>query len=107
MTMQIAAAFCSSGGNAPSSRTSPHMGPQERSPSGGNRQAATARAASSAVLTIGTSTAHAPTSSARMIVALSVTGTRTIGARPAARMACSMPGRSLNVGTPCCRSTHT
>src|SRR5690625_5850231 len=80
------------GSGAASSRISPHIGPQLRSPAGGNLHAATAAAASLGVLIMGTITPAAPESNARMIIHASRHGVRTSGWCPAARAACSVIG---------------
>ena len=63
------------------------IGPYERRPAGGKRQARTAASASSRVSIIGTTTPSAPASRADMIAAGSFHRVRTIGAAPEALIA--------------------
>src|SRR5438034_5619977 len=75
-------------------------------PTGGYRHAATAFAASSAVLISGTMMPYAPKSSAFMIVAGSFHGTRTTGTVSVCETACSMGQRLAMSVVPCCMSTQ-
>ena len=59
------------------------VGPQLRSPSGGNLAAPTKALASATVLIIGAMMPSAPKSSARLATANAPSGTRTTGAEPA------------------------
>ncbi len=77
-------------------------GPQLRSPTGGYLATDTKARASATVLIIGAMTPSAPKSSARLAVAKSPTGMRTIGAAPAWRMA-AIPATVAAVShSPCC-----
>jgi len=79
-------------------------GPDDRMPTGGYRHAATAIAASVAVLTSGTMMPYAPRSKAFMIVAGSFHATRTTGTVSVCEIACSM-GQTLFISAvPCCKS---
>src|SRR5437773_90023 len=75
-------------------------------PTGGYRHAATAFAASSAVLMSGTMMPYAPRSSAFMIVAGSFHGTRTTGTVSVCEIAWSIGQTSLMSVVPCCMSTQ-
>src|SRR5712691_10218080 len=75
-------------------------------PTGGYRHAATAFAASSAVLISGTMIPYAPRSSAFMIVAGSFHGTLTTGTVSVCEIACSIGHTSLMSVVPCCMSTQ-
>src|SRR5215813_5010171 len=76
-------------------------------PTGGYRHAATAAAASAAVLTSGTMMPYAPTSSAFMIMAGSFHGTRTTGTVSVCEIACIIGKRLDSSLRPCCRSTQS
>src|SRR5438034_187441 len=75
-------------------------------PTGGYRHAATAFAASSAVLMSGTMMPYAPRSSAFMMVAGSFHGTRTTGTVSVCEIAWSIGQTSLMSVVPCCMSTQ-
>src|SRR5256884_2158465 len=75
-------------------------------PTGGYRHAATAFAASSAVLMSGTMMPYAPSSGAFMIVAGSSHGPRTTGAVSDCEIAWSIGQTSLMSVVPCCMSTQ-
>ena len=68
------------------------VGPQLRSPSGGNLAALTKALASATVLIIGAMMPSAPKSSARLAAANAPSGMRTTGAEPAARIAAMRGG---------------
>ena len=78
------------------------VGPQLRSPSGGNFAAPTNALASATVLIIGAMMPSAPKSSARLATANAPSGMRTIGAAPAARIEAIATAVAAVSHRPCC-----
>ena len=83
------------------------MAPMLRSPAGGYRQARTAAAASSAVLTMGMMTPRAPASRSAPIAAGSAEGARATGVAPPMMTASIIRVTAAKSPAPCWWSTHT